>query len=120
MAYKTRKPRKSASKYHVVTGKTRRVMARTRTLATARKRAAALTRRGSKHVSIMKTSTGGPRKRRRSTGRRTSARRTSRRAAPRRRSSRRRSSVRKNRRSSRRKSRRNSRRRSSRRRSSRS
>jgi hypothetical protein len=88
MAYSTYKPRaqaKGRELYLVAVG--RRVKARTKKLATARKRAAGLLRRGSKRVSIMRGgkvfSLAAARKRRRSSaGRRTSraaARRMSRR-----------------------------------------
>ena len=48
MAYKIK------AGYAVVSGKTHRVVARTKKLTTARKRAAGLVRRGSKRVSIMR------------------------------------------------------------------
>lgn len=129
MAYKIK------AGYSVVSGKTHRVVARTKKLTTARKRAEGLVRRGSKRVSIMRGgkliatmgSFGAPKRRRRraTAGRRTSraaARRTSRRHSSKRRSSKRRSSrrrVSKNRRHRRSSRRRSSHRRSSRRRSSR-
>jgi len=111
MAYATRKPKSAL--YHVVSGKTHRVVARTKKLVTARKRAEGLVRRGSKRVSIMRggklVATMGtfrvPGKRRSSRRKSSAGRRTSRKAARRtsrkaHRTSRRR--VSKNRRSSRR------------------
>lgn len=121
MAYKVK------ARYSVVSGKTRRVVARTKKLTTARKRAEGLVRRGSKRVSIMLgdklVATMGSfrvaKKRRSTAGRRTSKaapRRTSRRRTSQRRSSKRRVSKNRHRRVSRR---RGSRRRSSKRRTSR-
>jgi len=100
MAYKIRKPKSAL--YHVVSGKAGRVVARTKKLTTARKRAAGLLRRGSKRVSILRGgkvfSLVAARKRRRSsTGRRTSraaTRRMLRRRFSKRRFSKRRSSKR--------------------------
>jgi hypothetical protein len=89
--------------YQVRSGKTGRVVAKTRKLATARKRAAGLLRRGSKRVSIMRggkvfsLTASAPRRRgrhsskRRSSNRHATKRRTSKRT---RRSSKRRSSKR--------------------------
>jgi len=107
--------------YAILSGKSHRVVARTKKLATAQKRAQGLVNRGSKRVSIRKGSKFFPLARaskKRRSKRRSSKKRTSRKGKRRskRRVSRRRTSKR---RSSKRRSKRTSKRRSSRRRRSR-
>ncbi len=82
----SRSSKLNAKLYAIMSGKTHRVVARTKKLTTARRRAAGLVRRGSKHVSIRRGSeTFGIG----ATARRRSKRRTSRKAGSKRRSSKR-------------------------------
>lgn len=78
---RTRSSKLTAKLYAILSGKTHRVVARTKKLTTARKRAAGLVRRGSKHVSIRRGTSSFPL----GAAKRRSKRRTSRKAGSRRR-----------------------------------